>query len=68
MMRRKTERDDALDRRLPIPCQMVSNEETTPIAQTEIEARIEQTILDDASRYSRKLAFLKSVLMPSWQK
>ena len=55
MWRRKTERDDALDRRLPIPCQMVSNEETTPIAQTEVEARVEQTILDDALRYSKKL-------------
>src|ERR1051326_1533787 len=52
---RKSDRDDSLDRRLPIPCQMVSNEETTPIPQTDVEARVEQTILDDAARYSRRL-------------
>src|SRR5215510_12472892 len=55
MITRKSDRDDSLDRRLPIPCQMVSNEETTPIAQTEVEAKVEQTILADAARYAKKL-------------
>ncbi|MBM3775720.1 MAG: amidohydrolase, partial [Acidobacteria bacterium] len=55
MKQRKLERDQRLDRRLPIPCQMVSNEETTPITQTPIERRLEQTILEDAARYAKRL-------------
>lgn len=55
MWLRKLHRDDLLDRRLPIPCQMVSNEETTPLPQTRIEQQIEQAILDDAERYAKKL-------------
>ena len=51
----KFRRDDLLNRRVPIPCQMVSNEETRPIAQTPVERQVEQTILDDAAVYARKL-------------
>src|SRR5438128_1616290 len=51
----KARRDAALDRRSPIPCQMISNEEISPVAQTEVERRLEQTILDDAERYSKRI-------------
>ena len=55
MWTRKLKRDRDQDRSLPIPCQMISNEETTPIPQTEFEKKVEQTILEDAERYSRRL-------------
>ena len=62
---RKWRRDQALDRQLPIPCQMVSNEETTPIAQTEMERRVEQTILDDAEGYAEKLGMDRRTFLRS---
>ncbi len=55
MFSRKLKRDSDLDRKLPLPCQMISNEETTPIPQTEFEQRVERTILDDAAHYAKKL-------------
>jgi uncharacterized protein len=52
---RKSELDAWLDRYLPIPTQVVSNEEYTPIAQTPDQRRVEREILAGAERQARRL-------------
>ncbi len=45
---RKSDLDAWLDRHLPIPTQVISNEEYQPIPQTEQQCRLEQEIVADA--------------------
>ena len=52
---RKSELDAWLDRYLPIPTQVVSNEEYTPIPQTPDQRRVEREILAGAERQARRL-------------
>jgi len=52
---RKCDKDEKTGNHLPIPCQMISNEEIKPVPQTETDKRVEQIILDSAERYSKKL-------------
>jgi hypothetical protein len=52
---RKSELDAWLDRFLPIPTQVISNEEYTPIAQTPQQKRLECEIMAGADRQARRL-------------
>jgi uncharacterized protein len=52
---RKHELDDFLDRHLPIPTQVVSNEEFIPIPQTRKQRAVETELLEMGSRISKKL-------------
>jgi uncharacterized protein len=52
---RKCELDDYLDRHLPIPTQVVSNEEFIPLRQTAKQHAVEHELLDIGARNSRKL-------------
>ncbi len=62
---RKSELDAWLDRYLPIPTQVISNEEYTPIAQTPEQKRVEREIIAGAERQAKRLgtdrrSFLKT--------
>ncbi|MGI9101972.1 MAG: amidohydrolase family protein [Terriglobales bacterium] len=62
---RKSELDAWLDRFLPVPTQVVSNEEYTPIAQTPQQRRVEQEIVAGAIRQAKQVgtnrrSFLKT--------
>src|SRR5262245_55255304 len=52
---RKCDVDDYLDRHLPIPTRIVSNEEFEPLPQTFEQRRVERLLLDTAERHSRRL-------------
>src|SRR5262249_23949630 len=52
---RKCEVDAWLNRYLPIPTQVISNEEYVPILQTPLQRRVERTILSDAENRSKRL-------------
>jgi uncharacterized protein len=52
---RKHELDDYLDRHLPIPTQVVSNEEFIPLPQTAKQRAVENTLFEMGSRISKKL-------------
>jgi len=52
---RKCELDDYLSRNLPIPTQVVSNEEFIPPAQTPAQRAVEHTLLRIATHNARKL-------------
>src|SRR6516225_9345098 len=52
---RKHELDDYLDRHLPIPTQVVSNEEFIPLPQTKKQLAVENELLETGSRISKKL-------------
>jgi predicted TIM-barrel fold metal-dependent hydrolase len=52
---RKSDLDAWLDRYLPIPTQVISNEEYTPIPQTPEQRRLEREILASADRQARRL-------------
>ena len=52
---RKHELDDYLDRHLPIPTQVVSNEEFIPIPQTKKQGAVENQLLETAARISKQL-------------
>ncbi|MGA8214362.1 MAG: amidohydrolase family protein [Candidatus Sulfotelmatobacter sp.] len=52
---RKHELDDYLDRHLPIPTQVVSNEEFIPLPQTAKQRAVENMLFDMGSRISKKL-------------
>jgi predicted TIM-barrel fold metal-dependent hydrolase len=52
---RKSELDAWLDRHLPIPTQVITNEEYTPIPQTLEQRRLEQEILAGADRQAKRL-------------
>ena len=52
---RKHELDDYLDRHLPIPTQVVSNEEFIPLAQTKKQRAVENELLDTGLRISGRL-------------
>jgi uncharacterized protein len=52
---RKSELDAWLDRFLPIPTQVISNEEYTPIAQTSQQKRLEREIIAGADRQASRL-------------
>ncbi len=52
---RKSELDAWLDRYLPIPTQVISNEEYMPIAQTGEQRRAEQEMVAAAGRQARRL-------------
>jgi len=51
----KCDLDDYLDRHLPIPTQVVSNEEFFPLAQTQEQKAVEHRLLETASRHARRL-------------
>ena len=53
---RKSRLDEALDRRLPIPTRMVSNEEFAPVPQTRRQAAVELSLLELADTLSARLA------------
>src|SRR6516165_9043328 len=53
---RKHELDDYLDRHLPIPTQVVSNEEFIPLLQTRKQRAVEDVLLEAGSRVSTRLA------------
>ncbi|MGZ4826973.1 MAG: hypothetical protein ACXVY9_06360, partial [Terriglobales bacterium] len=62
---RKSELDAWLERCLPVPTQVISNEEYTPIPQTPEQKRLEREIIAGAERQARRLgtdrrSFLKS--------
>ena len=52
---RKCDLDAWLDRYLPIPTQVISNEEYTPIAQTTRQRRLEQELIAQAELHARRL-------------
>ena len=52
---RKHELDDYLGRHLPIPTQVVSNEEFIPLPQTRKQHAVENVLLETGSRISTKL-------------
>ena len=52
---RKSELDAWLDRHLPIPTQVISNEEYTPIAQTPEQKRLEREIIAGAEGQAKRL-------------
>jgi len=52
---RKHELDDYLDRHLPIPTQVVSNEEFIPLPQTRKQHAVESVLLETGSKVSAKL-------------
>lgn len=52
---RKSELDAWLDRYLPIPTQVITNEEYTPIPQTPEQHRLEREILAGADQQARRL-------------
>src|SRR5438034_11708468 len=51
----KYELDDYLDRHLPIPTQVVSNEEYYPLAQTRKQEAVEFRLLEMAASHARRL-------------
>jgi predicted TIM-barrel fold metal-dependent hydrolase len=62
---RKCDLDDYLDRHLPIPTQVVSNEEFYPLPQTAEQKAVEHHLLEMAGRNARRLgvdrrAFLRT--------
>src|SRR5207244_3007966 len=52
---RKCELDDYLDRNLPIPTQVVSNEEIIPLPQTGRQRAVENKLLDSGATISKRL-------------
>ncbi|MBV9087238.1 MAG: amidohydrolase family protein [Acidobacteriaceae bacterium] len=52
---RKCELDQYLDRNLPVPTQVVSNEEFIPIPQTAKQAAVEHRLLETADHAAKKL-------------
>jgi predicted TIM-barrel fold metal-dependent hydrolase len=52
---RKNELDDYLDRHMPIPTQVVSNEEIIPLPQTRSQRAVEDKLFESAGRISRSL-------------
>src|SRR5437762_12921505 len=52
---RKSDLDAWLDRQLPVPTQVVSNEEYTPIPQTPRQRLLEQEIVAKAERQAHRL-------------
>src|SRR5215471_604801 len=52
---RKHELDDYLDRHLPIPTQIVSNEEFIPLPQTKKQRAVENVLLETGTRISKTL-------------
>jgi predicted TIM-barrel fold metal-dependent hydrolase len=52
---RKCDADDFLDRHLPIPTRIVSNEEFEPLPQTPEQRRVESLLLETAEARSRRL-------------
>ena len=51
----KCDLDDEHDKNLPIPTQIVSNEEFVPLEQTEEQKQVEHNLLDIADKSARKL-------------
>ena len=52
---RKNRKDRLAGRNLPLPTQVVSNEEYLPMPQTEDQKQVENLILSMADEYARKL-------------
>jgi len=52
---RKHELDDYLDRHLPMPTRVVSNEEFIPIPQTRKQRAVENQLLEMGTRISKQL-------------
>jgi hypothetical protein len=55
---RKSDLDAWLDRHLPIPTQVISNEEYQPIPQTEQQCRLEQEIVASAEGKATYLVWI----------
>lgn len=60
---RKNEDDRATGRDTPLPTQLVSNEEFSPIPQTEEQLRIEKRIFELADQHSRKLGMSRRAFL-----
>jgi len=56
---RKSRQDRLRGRRLPLPTQVVSNEEYHPIGQTADQRRVEELILSMADRYALRLGLTR---------
>ena len=50
----KCDVDDYLDRHLPIPTQVVSNEEYYPLPQTQQQKAVEHDLFETANRNAKK--------------
>jgi hypothetical protein len=62
---RKFERDDYLDRHLPVPTQVVSNEEYFPLPQTRQQQAVEHHALALADRNSKRLGMTRRQFLRS---
>ena len=60
---RKFELDDYLDRHLPVPTQVVSNEEYFPLPQTRQQQAVEHHALELADRNSKRLGMSRRQLL-----
>ncbi len=52
---RKSDLDAWLDRHLPVPTRVITNEEFQPVPQTAAQRRVEHTLLAEAGRAARRL-------------
>ena len=52
---RKSRKDSLSGQRLPLPTQVVSNEEFHPLPQTDDQRMVEELILSMADEYGRRL-------------
>lgn len=57
--------DAWLNRYIPIPTQVISNEEYVPIAQAALQNRPERTILQEAERHSKRLGISRREFLRS---
>jgi hypothetical protein len=62
---RKCDLDAWLDRYLPVPTQVISNEEYTPIAQTPEQRRLEQELIAQAETHARRLGMDRRTFLRS---
>jgi uncharacterized protein len=62
---RKCDQDDFLDRHLPVPTQIVSNEEYDPPGQTREQRRVEAILLETADAAAKRLGIDRRVFLRS---
>ena len=61
---RKNHKDRLSGKNLPLPTQVVSNEEFTPMPQTMDQKTVESLILEMADEYGRKLGLSRRAFLP----
>ena len=64
MKRKWIQKCEVDDQNLPIPTQIVSNEEFAPIDQTEEQKRVEHRLIEIASESSKKLGISRRQDLP----